>query len=74
MSDDITLPPGGRLDPRRGQLGGQYVSLTCSSCGREALLPLPWDRDLRWFIAGFLLGVVTTALGLLWMMTMAVVA
>ena len=27
-----------------------------------------------WFTAGFLLGVVTTALGLLWMMTMAVVA
>ena len=26
-----------------------------------------------WFTAGFLLGVVTTALGLLWMMTMAVV-
>ena len=29
---------------------------------------------LLWFAAGFLLGVVTTALGLLWMMTMAVVA
>jgi len=28
---------------------------------------------LLWFTAGFLLGVVTTALGLLWMMTMAVV-
>ena len=27
-----------------------------------------------WFTAGFLLGVVTAALGLLWMMTMAVVA
>ena len=27
-----------------------------------------------WFTAGFLLGVVTTALGLLWLMTMAVVA
>jgi demethoxyubiquinone hydroxylase (CLK1/Coq7/Cat5 family) len=27
-----------------------------------------------WFTAGFLLGVVTTTLGLLWMMTMAVVA
>ncbi len=27
-----------------------------------------------WFTAGFLLGIVTTALGLLWMMTMAVVA
>lgn len=27
-----------------------------------------------WFLLGFLLGVVTTALGLLWMMTMAVVA
>ena len=26
-----------------------------------------------WFTAGFLLGVVVTALGLLWMMTMAVV-
>jgi hypothetical protein len=25
-----------------------------------------------WFTAGFLLGVVSTALGLLWMMTMAV--
>ena len=28
---------------------------------------------LLWFSAGFLLGVVVTALGLLWMMTMAVV-
>ena len=27
-----------------------------------------------WFTAGFLLGVVTTALGLLWMMAQAVVA
>jgi hypothetical protein len=27
-----------------------------------------------WFTAGFLIGVVSTALGLLWMMTMAVVA
>jgi len=27
-----------------------------------------------WFTAGFLLGVVATALGLLWLMTMAVVA
>ena len=27
-----------------------------------------------WFLLGFLLGVVVTALGLLWMMTMAVVA
>ena len=44
---------------------------------------LPGDRGDRdggdsvrglWFTAGFLLGVVTTALGLLWMMTMAVVA
>ena len=29
---------------------------------------------LLWFSAGFLLGVVTTALGLLWMMARAVVA
>ncbi len=27
-----------------------------------------------WFSAGFLLGVVTTALGLLWMMALAVIA
>ena len=27
-----------------------------------------------WFKAGFLLGVVTTALGMLWLMAMAVVA
>lgn len=27
-----------------------------------------------WFIAGVLVGVVTTGLGFLWMMTMAVVA
>ena len=27
-----------------------------------------------WFTAGFLLGVVVTALGFLWLMTMAVVA
>ena len=31
------------------------------------------EMRLLWFTAGFLLGVVTTALGLLWMMTMAVV-
>jgi hypothetical protein len=74
MSDDITLPPGARLDPRRGQHGGQYVILTCAICGREVRHPLPWYRALLWFTAGFLLGVVTTALGLLWMMTMAVVA
>jgi demethoxyubiquinone hydroxylase (CLK1/Coq7/Cat5 family) len=30
------------------------------------------NRSL-WFSAGFLLGVVTTALGLLWMMALAVV-
>ena len=29
---------------------------------------------LLWFTAGFLLGVVTTTLGLLWMMARAVVA
>ena len=29
---------------------------------------------LLWFTAGFLLGVVTTTLGLLWMMALAVVA
>ena len=29
---------------------------------------------LLWFLAGFLLGVVTTALGLLWLAAMAVVA
>jgi hypothetical protein len=29
---------------------------------------------IPWFLVGFLLGVVTTAIGLLWMMTMAVVA
>lgn len=27
-----------------------------------------------WFTAGFLLGVVVTALGFLWLMTMAVIA
>ena len=32
------------------------------------------EMRLLWFTAGFLLGVVTTAIGLLWMMTMAVVA
>ena len=32
------------------------------------------EMRLLWFTAGFLLGVVTAALGLLWMMTMAVVA
>jgi len=31
------------------------------------------EMRFLWFTAGFLLGVVTTALGLLWMMTMAVV-
>ena len=38
------------------------------------------DRDggdsvrLLWFLAGFLLGVVVTALGMLWLMAMAAVA
>ena len=32
------------------------------------------EMRFLWFTAGFLLGVVTTAIGLLWMMTMAVVA
>ena len=32
------------------------------------------EMRFLWFTAGFLLGVVTTALGLLWMMAMAVVA
>jgi hypothetical protein len=31
------------------------------------------EMKFLWFTAGFLLGVVSTALGLLWMMTMAVV-
>ncbi len=30
--------------------------------------------NLLWFSAGFLLGAVTTTLGLLWLMTMAVLA
>jgi len=42
MSDDITLPPGARLDPRPGKLGAQYVFLTCEVCGREFRLPL-WE-------------------------------
>ena len=40
MSDDITLPPGARLDPRLGLHGGQYVILTCVICGREFRLLL----------------------------------
>ena len=42
MSDD--LPPGVRLDPRRGLHGGQYVILTCVICGREVRHPLSWYR------------------------------
>ena len=44
MSDDITLPPGARLDPRLGPHGGQYVILTCVICGREVRCPLSWSR------------------------------
>ena len=44
MSDDITLPPGARLDPRLGKLGGQYVFLTCEVCGRELRLLLSQVR------------------------------
>ena len=44
MSDDITLPPEARLDPRRGLHGGQYVILTCVICGREVRLNLPRYR------------------------------
>ena len=46
MSDDITLPPGVRLDPRLGLHGGQYVILTCVICGREVRHPLPWYRAM----------------------------
>lgn len=41
---DLDLPPGVRLDPRRGLHGGQYVILTCVICGREVRYPLPWYR------------------------------
>ena len=41
-SDD--LPPGVRLDPRLGLLGGQYVILTCAICGREVRHLLSWYR------------------------------
>ena len=44
MSDDITLPPGARLDPRLGKLGAQYVFLTCEVCGREFRLLLSQVR------------------------------
>ena len=44
MSDDLVLPPGVRLDPRRGLHGGQYVTLTCEICGREVRLNLPRYR------------------------------
>jgi hypothetical protein len=44
MSDDLILPPGVRLDPRRGPHGGQYVILTCVICGREVRLNLPKYR------------------------------
>ena len=44
MSDDITLPPEARLDPRLGQRGGRYVIVTCVICGREVRYPLPWYR------------------------------
>jgi hypothetical protein len=33
MSDDITLPPGARLDPRLGKLGAQCVFLTYEVAG-----------------------------------------
>ena len=32
---DLDLPPGVRLDPRRGRCGGQYVLVACPVCGRE---------------------------------------
>jgi len=44
MSDDITLPPGARLDPRLGLHGGQYVIITCAICGREFRLLLSQVR------------------------------
>lgn len=33
--DDNTLPPGVRLDPRRGPYGAQYVLVECPVCGEE---------------------------------------
>ena len=44
MSDDLILPPGVRLDSRRGRYGGRYVILTCAICGREVRHPLSWYR------------------------------
>ena len=44
MSEERTLPPEARLDPRRGLYGGQYVIVTCVICGREVRLNLPRYR------------------------------
>jgi RNase P subunit RPR2 len=33
--ENIDLPQGVRLDPRRGPYGGQYVIVTCPVCGEE---------------------------------------
>ena len=45
MVEDIDLPPGVRLDPRRGKMGGQYVFVTCPVCGRKRRYVLSWWRS-----------------------------
>jgi len=65
--------------PDRG--GAEAAAMTDRVCelfcgaGRDGRCGCGGDSvRFLWFTAGFLLGVVTTTLGLLWMMTMAVVA
>ena len=47
--ENIDLPQGVRLDPRRGKMGGQYVFVACPVCGRKRRYVLSWYRSqLRW--------------------------
>jgi RNase P subunit RPR2 len=38
------LPPGVRLDPKRGLHGANYVLITCPICGEEHRHALSWFR------------------------------
>ena len=43
--ENIDLPQGVRLDPRRGKMGGQYVFVACPVCGRKRRYVLSWYRS-----------------------------
>ena len=63
-----------RCEHQNPNLCGVAAPCTCFPAGDIDNCPICGGKmRLLWFTAGFLLGVVTTTLGLLWMMALAVV-